>query len=197
MKLILASHNQDKLREIREILADTAIEVIPQREAGVEGEAVEDGETFLENARIKARYACERTGCPAVSDDSGIIIDAFGGKPGVHSARFLPELDYPAKCAWILAHVGADAPRTARYACAVVVAFPDGSELSAYATTEGSIDYSARGTGGFGYDPIFRVENSEKTMAELTEAEKNAISHRGRAFRQIAEKLKEKGVSSC
>lgn len=189
MKLILASNNPDKLREIREILDGTDIEVIPQREAGIVGEAVEDGTTFAENARIKARYAVAQTGHAAISDDSGIVIDAFDGKPGIHSARFLPELDYPAKCRWILDHIAPEAPRGTRYVCAVVVAFPDGRELCAEGVTEGTVAFAPRGTGGFGYDPIFQVEGSAQTMAELSEEEKNAISHRGRAFRAIAAQL--------
>lgn len=190
MKLVLASNNRDKLREIREILEGTGIEVIPQREAGVTEDAVEDGLTFTDNARIKARFAVEKTGLAAIADDSGLEISPMGMGPGVHSARFLPELSYPEKCQRIIALLDGVKDRAARYCCAVVIAFPDGRELTAFGTTEGEIAHEARGTGGFGYDPIFLVKGSDKTMAEITEEEKNAISHRGRAFREIAEKLK-------
>ena len=189
MKLILASNNRDKLREIREILADTGIEVIPQREAGCDFEAEETGTTFEENARIKALAAMEATGLPAVADDSGIEINAMGGGPGIYSSRFAGGRPYSEVMADVVSRIGDDPDRGARYFCAVVCVFPDGREISVSATTEGEIGREMRGTGGFGYDPIFLLPDG-RTMAELTEDEKNAVSHRGRAFRKLAEELR-------
>lgn len=194
MKLILASNNADKLREIREILEGTGVEVVPQREAGCDFEAEETGTTFEENARIKARAAMAATGLPAVADDSGLEVNAMGGAPGVYSSRFAGGRPYPEVCRDIIARVGeSESPdRGARYVCAVVCAFPDGREICVRGTTEGEIGCELRGTGGFGYDPMFVVPGTDgKTMAELTEQEKNAISHRGRAFRKFVEELKQ------
>lgn len=191
MKLILASNNKDKLREVREILEPCGIEVISQREAGCDIEAVENGYTFEENARIKAQAAMMATGLPCVADDSGIEISAMGGAPGIHSARFFPELSYPEKCHKIMDALGDYPDRGARYCCAVVCAFPNGDEISVFGETRGTVAYELRGNGGFGYDPMFIPDGYTKTMAEITEEEKNTISHRGRAFRLFAEKLKE------
>ena len=191
MKLILASNNQDKLREIREILAGTGIEVIPQRSAGCDFEVEETGTTFEENARIKALAALRATGEAAVADDSGLEVNAMGGAPGVYSARFAGNRPYPEVCREIMDRVGENPDRGARYVCAVVCVFPDGREISVRGATEGEIGRELRGTGGFGYDPMFIVPGTGgKTMAEITEEEKNAISHRGRAFLSFLEELK-------
>lgn len=191
MKLILASNNKDKLREIREILADTEIEIVSQSEAGCDFEAEETGTTFEENARIKALAAMRATGLPAVADDSGLEVNAMGGAPGVYSSRFAGERPYPEVCREIIARVGENPDRGARYVCAVVCVFPDGREISVSGATEGEIGCELRGTGGFGYDPMFLVPGTGgKTMAEIAEEEKNAISHRGKAFRKLAEELK-------
>ena len=191
MKLILASNNQDILREIREILAGTGIEVIPQRSAGCDFEVEETGTTFEENARIKALAAMRATGEAAVADDSGLEVNAMGGAPGVYSARFAGNRPYPEVCREIMDRVGENPDRGARYVCAVVCVFPDGREISVRGATEGEIGRELRGTGGFGYDPMFIVPGTGgKTMAEITEEEKNAISHRGRAFLSFLEELK-------
>lgn len=191
MKLILASNNKDKLREIREILSDTDIEIISQREAGCNFEAEENGATFLENARIKALAAMKATGLPAVSDDSGLEIAALGGRPGVYSARYGGEsAGYAKKCAMILSELEGKSDRSAAFVSAVVCIFPNGDEITAGGIMRGSIAYAPAGDGGFGYDPIFLPDGFEKTAAELTDDEKNAISHRGQAFRAFAEKLK-------
>ena len=192
MKIVLASNNPDKLREVREILEGTGIEVISQREAGCDFEADENGTTFEENARIKARAAMEATGLVCVADDSGIEINAMGGAPGIHSARYFVELSYAEKCHKIIENVGNNPDRGARYCCAVVCAFPNGDEISVFGETRGTIATEPRGTGGFGFDPIFVPEGYSATMAEITEDEKNAISHRGRAFRLFAEELKKR-----
>ncbi|MGM9521625.1 MAG: RdgB/HAM1 family non-canonical purine NTP pyrophosphatase [Oscillospiraceae bacterium] len=191
MKLILASNNKDKLREIREILSGTGLEVISQREAGCSFEAEENGKTFRENARIKARAAMEATGIAALADDSGLEVNAMDGGPGIYSARYGGvELSYDKKCQMILDEVAAgDGDRGARFKCSVVCVFPNGDEICADGVIEGNIGAAPEGNGGFGYDPIFVPEGFACSMACLTDDEKNAISHRGSAFRDFAEKL--------
>ena len=190
MKLVLASNNKGKLREIREIMAGSGIEVLSQREAGCDFEAEETGTSFDENARIKALAAMRATGQPAAADDSGLEINALGGGPGIYSSRYCGDRSYAETCRAVIDEI-ADCPdRGARYCCAVVCCFPDGREIHCFATTEGEISRELRGTGGFGYDPMFLLPDG-RTMAELTEEEKNAISHRGRAFRQLMKELKD------
>ena len=193
MKLILASNNRDKLWEIREILKGTGVTVIPQLEAGFRESVEETGTTFLENARIKARAAMEFTGLPAVSDDSGLEVNAMDGGPGVYSSRFCGDRPYAEACREIMDIVDRSEDRGARYCCAVVCCFPDGREITAFGTTEGEIAHELRGSGGFGYDPMFQLPDG-RTMAELSPEEKNAISHRGRAFREFARKLRNEGL---
>ena len=190
MKLVIASNNKGKLREIREIMAESGIEVLSQREAGCAFEAEETGTSFDENARIKAYAAMRATGLPAAADDSGLEVNAMGGAPGIYSSRFCGERSYAETCREIIARVEGNPDRGARYCCAVVCCFPDGREIHCFATTEGEVSRALRGTGGFGYDPMFLLPDG-RTMAELTEEEKNAISHRGRAFRQLMKKLKD------
>ena len=190
MKLVLASNNPGKLREIREIMAESGIEVLSQREAGCEFEAEETGTSFDENARIKAMAAMRATGLPAAADDSGLEVNAMGGAPGIYSSRYCGERSYAETCREIIAKVEGSPDRGARYCCAVVCCFPDGREIHCFATTEGEISRELRGNGGFGYDPMFLLPDG-RTMAELTENEKNAISHRGRAFRELMKKLKD------
>lgn len=189
MKLVIASNNAGKLREIREIMAGSGIEVLSQREAGCDFEAEETGTTFTENARIKALAAMRATGLPAAADDSGLEVNAMDGGPGVYSSRYCGARTYAETCREIISIVDGHSDRGARYCCAVVCCFPDGREIRCFATTEGEIAHDLRGTGGFGYDPMFRLSDG-RTMAELTQEEKNAISHRGRAFRQLLEKLR-------
>lgn len=190
MKLVLASNNPGKLREIREIMACSGIEVLSQREAGCDFEAEETGTTFDENARIKAMAAMRATGLPAVADDSGLEVNAMGGAPGIYSSRYCGDRTYAETCRDIITKIEGCPDRGARYCCAVVCCFPDGREIHCFATTQGQIAHALRGTGGFGYDPMFLLPDG-RTMAELTDDEKNAISHRGRAFRQLMEKLKD------
>ncbi len=191
MRIVLASNNRDKLREVREILADSDIEVISQSEAGCRFEAEENGTTFRENARIKARAALEATGLPAVADDSGLEVNAMGGGPGIYSARYGgAETGYDIKCRMILDKVSKSDDRGARFVCAVVCVFPNGDELCADGVINGSIGLVPEGDGGFGYDPIFVPEGLDHSIACLTDEEKNAMSHRGAAFREFAEKLK-------
>jgi len=192
MKIVLASNNKGKLREVREILEGTGIEVIPQREAGVDFEAEENGTTFMENARIKATAAMKATGMPAVADDSGLEVNAMDNGPGIFSARYGgTELSYDVKCQMIIDAVGDDPDRGARFRCAVCCVFPNGDEICTEGVIEGNIGREARGEGGFGYDPIFYPVGSGRSTAEITEEEKNEISHRGQAFRAFAVKMKE------
>ena len=190
MKLILASNNQKKLKEIKEILGDRFDEIQSLREAGIEHETVEDGETFLDNARKKAREIAELSGCCALADDSGICVDALGGAPGIYSARFSGEHgDDEANNALLLEKLRGVKDRGAHFACVVVLAWPDGRELSAEGRLYGQIAYEPAGEGGFGYDPIFYLPDRGCTDAQLPPGEKNKISHRGKALRALLEKL--------
>ncbi len=189
MRLIFATNNKDKLREVREILSPLGIEVTSQSEAGCSFEAEETGSTFTENARIKARAAMEATGLPAVADDSGIEINALDGGPGIYSSRYGSGRTYRETCLELIDIVDTCQDRGARFRCAVVCVFPDGREITAEGVIEGEIGHVYEGEHGFGYDPIFVPEGFEHTMACLEDDEKNAISHRGRAFRNFAEKL--------
>ncbi len=189
MKLVIASNNAGKLREIREIMADSGIEILSQREAGCDFEVEETGSSFDENARIKALAAMRATGLPAAADDSGLEVNALGGEPGIYSSRYCGARTYEETCREIISKVESVSDRGARYCCAVVCCFPDGRELHCFATTEGEISRELRGDGGFGYDPMFLLPEG-RTMAELSEEEKNAISHRGRAFRELLSKLR-------
>ena len=192
-QIIFASANQDKLREVRRILGDLGLSVISMKEAGFTGNIDESGTTFQENALIKARTVQALTGGLVLADDSGLSIDFFDGGPGVYSARFLGhETSYVEKNAIILARM-AQVPeweRGARYVCAIAAVLPDGREVVETRTMEGSIAYESAGERGFGYDPIFRVQGMDLTAAQLTDDEKNAISHRGKALRAMRETLK-------
>lgn len=189
LRLVVATANPDKAREIVAVLTDSGLSVeLVARPADVP-EVVEDGETLLDNARLKARALCSATGIAAIADDTGLEVDALDGAPGVFSARYAGEhATYEENCNHLLAELlsRTDASRTARFATAVVVAFPDGSELTARGEVEGRITASPRGLGGFGYDSIFMPEGESRTFAEMTPEEKHAISHRGRALRSVA-----------
>ena len=190
MKLILASNNAHKLKEIKEILGDRFDEILSLREAGIEHETVEDGQTFLDNARKKAREIAEISGCCALADDSGICVDALGGAPGLFSARFAGvHGNDEANNALLLEKLRGVEDRSAHFSCVVVLAWPDGRELSAEGRLDGQIAYEPAGEGGFGYDPIFYLPERGCTDAQLPPGEKNRISHRGKALRALLEKL--------
>ena len=193
MKLILASNNAHKLQEFEQILAGTGIVVIPQREAGCDFEAEETGDTFEENALIKAEAAMKATGHAAVSDDSGLEVDALGGAPGVYSARYTGnETDSDAdRREFLMRNLEGEEHRRARFVSSICCIFPNGDILRARGTCEGDIANFMRGENGFGYDSMFIPEGFTKTMAELSPEEKNKISHRGRALREFADILKE------
>ena len=186
MRLVLATANPGKVAEIADLLA--AFEVVA-RPAGLP-EPVEDGPTLLDNARIKARAVVAATGEAAVADDTGLEVDALGGRPGVTTARYAGEgATDAANIARLLQELDGVAPaaRTARWRTVALVLGPDGTEVAAEGTCEGVVTDSPRGPGGFGYDPVFvPVDGDGRAFSEMTRAEKNAVSHRGRAFRRLA-----------
>ena len=193
-KLIFATGNEGKLREIRAILSDLGFEVLSMKEAGVHADIEETGTTFLENALIKARIVCRETGEITMADDSGLVVDALDGMPGVYSARWLGEdTSYRVKNAEIIRRLSGvpEEKRTARFMCAAVCVFPDGRELTSVQSFEGRIAHEEHGTNGFGYDPIFYLPDRGCASAELTPEEKNAVSHRGKALRDMKRKLEE------
>ncbi len=193
-RIVFATGNQGKMREIREILGDLGLEVCSMKEAGISIDIEENGETYEENAMIKARaVAAQAREDLVMADDSGLEVDYLGGEPGVYSARYLGEdTSYRIKNADLIKRLDGvpDGKRTARFVCAIAAVLPDGRELTARAVIEGRIGYEGRGEGGFGYDPIFYVPELGKSTAELTEEEKNLVSHRGKALRLIKEELR-------
>lgn len=193
-KVIFATGNEGKMREIRSILADTFPEILSMREAGIETDAAEDGATYEENALIKARAVAAADGESIVlADDSGLEIDFLDKEPGVYSARYMGEdTSYRVKNASLIRRLEGvpEELRSARFVCAIAAVLPDGRELTVRAAIEGRIGYEEKGSNGFGYDPIFHVPELGKTTAELTEEEKNLVSHRGKALRLMKEELK-------
>ena len=190
MKLVLASDNKNKLREFRTLFENFGVELISKAESGFTEEVEETGETFAENARIKAEAVMRATGLAAVADDSGLCVDALGGAPGVHSARYTANhADSDAdRYNLLLRNLGGRDDRAARFVCSLCCAFPNGDILTAEGTCEGTILSAPRGENGFGYDPVFRPDGFDRSMAELTMEEKNAISHRGKALAQFRQK---------
>jgi XTP/dITP diphosphohydrolase len=189
-KLVVATHNMGKFAEIKRLLAGHPVELVSARDLGLH-EPAETETSFLGNARIKARHAVEKTGLPSVGDDSGLEIDALQGAPGVYAADWAAQpagRDYfhAMKKSWDqLEHAKAGYPRTARFRCAVVLAWPDGHEEVFEGTIEGECVHPFRGEDGHGYDPMFQPMGETRTLAEMTADEKNAISHRGQAFRKL------------
>lgn len=187
-KLIFATSNEGKLKEIREIMKDSGYEVLSLKEAGIVAEIEENGKTFAENAVIKASAIADLTGETAMADDSGLEVDYLDKSPGIYSARFLGEdTGYDIKNGYILEKLQGipKEERTARFVCAIACVFPDGTKEVRTAAIEGYIGYECRGENGFGYDPIFVVPEYGKTTAELTMEEKNQISHRAKALREM------------
>ncbi|MBO5976725.1 MAG: RdgB/HAM1 family non-canonical purine NTP pyrophosphatase [Oscillospiraceae bacterium] len=193
MKIILASNNKGKLREMRELLADLGIEVLSQKEAGFNIEVEETGTTFEENSYLKASAITALSGLPAVADDSGLMVDALGGEPGVYSARYTgnPEDSDVDRYMYLLKKMEGVTDRRAKFVSAVCCTFPNGNVIRTRGECHGNILHAPVGEHGFGYDPIFGPECSEGSMAQLTDEEKNAISHRGKAVREFIEKLRE------
>jgi XTP/dITP diphosphohydrolase len=189
-RLILATRNAAKLDELRRILAPLVpVEVIGLGDVPAYPEVPETGATFEENALIKAREAAARTGLPAVADDSGLSVDALNGMPGVLSARWAGSAASDEHNLRLLLEQTADVPderRGAAFVCAAVLVTPDGTEQVVRGTVTGTLLREPRGTNGFGYDPVFRPDGESRTTAEMAPAEKDAISHRGKAFRALA-----------
>jgi XTP/dITP diphosphohydrolase len=189
-KLIFATGNENKMKEIRMILADCGYEILSMKEAGIDVDIVEDGKTFEENAIIKATAISKLAGCLVLADDSGLEVDAMDKAPGIYSARWEGEdTPYSIKNQKIIDNLKdvPDEKRTARFVCAIAAAFPDGHVVTRRGTIEGRIAYEPAGENGFGYDPIFYVPEFGKTTAELSPEEKNKVSHRGKALEMIRE----------
>lgn len=190
MKLIIASNNKDKIKEIKEILSSHFDDIVSIKEAGINHETIEDGTTFMENAIKKAKEICEISGCASLADDSGICVDALGGEPGIYSARYSGEHgNDELNNQLILKNLEGKTDRSAHYTCAMALFFPDGKSITAEGYWNGKIAYEPKGTNGFGYDPLFIPDGFDCTSAELTPEEKNDISHRRNALNLLLEKL--------
>ena len=192
-KVIFATGNQGKMKEIREILGDLDIELLSLKDAGIHADIVEDGKTFEENAQIKARTICNLTGEIVLADDSGLEIDYLNKEPGIYSARYMGEdTSYHIKNANLISRLEGvpDEKRTARFVCAIAAVLPNGEVLHSEGTIEGIIGYEEQGENGFGYDPIFYLPQYGCTTAQLEPDVKNELSHRGKALRAIKEQLR-------
>lgn len=188
MKIIIATGNAGKMKEIKSIFNNSKYEVVSMKEEGIVADVDENGSTFEENALIKAREIAKLSGNVVLADDSGLEVDYLNKEPGIYSARYMGEdTPYSIKNASLIARLdGVEfEKRTARFVCAVAAVYPDGKELVVRETMEGYIGYEEKGANGFGYDPIFYLKEFDKTSAEISLEEKNEISHRGKAFRAI------------
>lgn len=200
-KIIFATGNKNKLREIKEILGEDKYDILTMKEAGIDIDIVEDGKTFEENSLIKSRAIAEHAGDAIVlADDSGLEIDALNKEPGIYSARYLGEdTSYDIKNANLIERLeGVEKQdRSARFVCAVSAVFPDGKEAVVRGTIEGYIGWEPMGENGFGYDPIFYLWDKDVSTASISPEEKNAISHRGQALRMIKEEIIKHENISC
>ena len=195
MIFVIASHNKKKIEELERILSPLGIYAKTPEQLGKESIDVEEtGTTFEENALLKAKTICELTGMPAIADDSGLVVDALGGQPGVYSARYAgpnaTDADKIQKLLTELMKTG-DSDRSAHLECVICCYFPNGETIMAHGRCDGTIGYAPRGVNGFGYDPIFFVEGN-KTFAELSDNQKDVISHRGRALKEFSLLLQKK-----
>ena len=191
MKFVLASQNRGKLAEMQHILGELGVEVVLEADMGLHVDVEETGETFAENAMLKAKAVMEKSGLPAVADDSGLCVDWLNGGPGIYSARYGGVNSDEERYRLLLENLRGATNRAAHFHTSIVCCFPNGDVLQAEGDCHGTIAYAPRGEGGFGYDPVFFVPQLRKTFAQLTEEEKNAISHRGNALRSFAAKLKD------
>ena len=190
MKLVLASKNEKKLKEMNDILSALGVEVCSQADAGVDVDVEETGTTFEENSLLKAKAVMGASGLPAVADDSGLCVDALNGGPGVYSARYGGEgLDDRMRYKLLLANMPKGAARTAKFVSVITCCFPNGDTLTARGECPGTIAFAPMGEGGFGYDPVFFQPKLKKTFAQLSAGEKNAISHRGKALEAFQAEL--------
>lgn len=194
-RIIFATGNEGKMKEVRMILRDLEVPVVSMKEAGVSAEIDENGKSFEENAVIKARAIMEQTGETVLADDSGLEIDYLDGAPGIYSARYMGEdTSYDIKNNAILEQLAnvPDEKRTARFVCVIACAMPDGTILTSRGTMEGIIAHEIRGENGFGYDPVFYLPDCCCTSAELSPDQKNDLSHRGKALRVMRELLRDR-----
>lgn len=188
MPLLIATNNAHKITEITAILQPQRLQLVTPAQRGVSLEVEENGDTYAANALLKARAGVRLTGLPTLADDSGLEVEALGGKPGLHSSRWHGHLPQAEKNALLVAELAQDpaAPRTARFVCAAALVLPSGEALTFFGECRGRIATAARGAQGFGYDPVFLVDGRDGlTMAELPEGEKNRISHRARALQAL------------
>lgn len=196
-RVVFATGNENKLKEIRMILADVDVEVISLKEAGIVLDVEENGGTFAENAMIKARACAQKTDLIVLADDSGLEIDHLNKEPGIYSARYMGEdTSYHVKNQNLINRLEGvpDEMRTARFVCAVAAVMPDGTEKVVEGSIEGRIGYEEKGQNGFGYDPIFYLPEYGRTSAEMAPEQKNAISHRGRALEKMKDALLTAGI---
>ncbi len=192
MKMVLASKNPKKMKEMNEILSGMGVEVCLQSDVGIDIDVEETGTTFEENSLLKAKAVMEASGLPAIADDSGLCVDALNGAPGVYSARYGGEgLDDTGRYRLLLANMPRGAARTAKFVSVITCCFPGGEVLTARGECPGTIAFAPMGEGGFGYDPVFFLPKLKKTFAQLAPEEKNAVSHRGRALEAFQAKLEE------
>ena len=190
MKFVLATQNPKKKEELVAILGELGVEIVTEEELGIHVDVEETGETFGQNAALKAKAVMEATGLPAIGDDSGLCVDALNGAPGIYSARYGGgELDDAGRCRLLLDSLRGKTDRRAHFETDVVAAFPNGDWIAARGTCNGTIAFAPMGTNGFGYDPVFFITDLRKTFAQMTAEEKAAISHRGNALRSFQKKL--------
>lgn len=189
MKLLIASNNQHKIDEIKQILGNKFEQILSLSEAGIVCDPEENGKTFLDNALIKVRAVAKLTDMPVLGDDTGLCVDALNGAPGVHSARFAGDHDNAKNRAKLLYELQDETNRKAHFSTAVALLYPDGRLVTAEGRVDGEILHTEVGTNGFGYDSLFYCNEIGKTFAEATAEEKNAVSHRGRALQNLANKL--------
>ena len=196
MKLVLASKNRHKLVELQTILGQLGLEVVLESDIGIDVDVEETGTTFEENALLKAKAVMEASGMAAIADDSGLMVDALNGEPGVYSARYGGKDSDAARTAYLLENMAKvpEGERTARFVSAIACALPDGRVVTSRGTCEGRILFETRGDNGFGYDPIFYVPELAMTFAEADGEQKNAISHRGNALKEFCKAWKEAGL---
>ena len=189
-KFVLATHNPGKLKEMSDILARFGVEVVSPGDLGITVDVEETGTTFAENAMLKAKAICAAAKLPAIADDSGLCVDALNGGPGVYSARYGGEgLDDKGRYTLLLNNMRGQTTRAAHFTCSIACAFPNGDTLTAEGRCDGSIAYAPLGEGGFGYDPVFLLPGTGKTFGQLSQEEKSAVSHRGKALKEFAGKL--------
>jgi len=198
MKYALATANPGKIKEMQEILVGQDIELVTRDSLGIDVEIEETGTTFIENSTIKAKAICELSRMPSIADDSGLIVSALGGEPGVYASSYGGEsLTAQERCNFLLKKMENMEQRQAKFVCTIVCVFPDGDLISATGECSGAIATEPSGSGGFGYDPVFIPDGYNKTMAELISSEKNLISHRGKALQSFAQKLKAYRSGKC